>query len=27
MNSRLQNVKSQYQYAYWKVSTPELLEI
>jgi hypothetical protein len=24
---RLQNVKSQYQYVYWKVLTPELLEL
>jgi len=27
LKSRLQNVKSQYQYAYWKVLTPELLEL
>jgi hypothetical protein len=27
MKSRLQNLKSQYQYAYWKVPTPELLEL
>ena len=26
MESRLQNVKSQYQYVYWNVQTPELLE-
>jgi len=25
--SRLQNVKSQYQYVYWKVLTAELLEL
>jgi len=25
VNSRLQNVKSHYQYAYWKVPTPDLL--
>jgi hypothetical protein len=24
VKSRLQNLKSQYQYAYWKVPTPEL---
>ena len=27
VNSRIQNVKSQYQYAYWKVQTPGLLEL
>ena len=27
VNSKLQNVKSQSQYAYWKVPIPELLEL
>jgi len=27
VKSRLQNVKSQYQYACWKVLTPELLDL
>jgi len=27
VKSSLQSVKSQYQYAYWKVQTPELLEL
>ena len=27
VKSRLQNVKSQYQYEYWKVLTAELLEL
>ena len=27
VKSKLQNVKSQYQYAYWKVPTPVLLEL
>jgi len=27
VKSRKQNVKLQYQYAYWKVQTPELLEL
>jgi len=27
VKSRLQNVKSQYQYVYWKVLTAELLDL
>jgi len=27
VQSKLQNVQSQYQYVYWKVPTPELLEL